>query len=231
MPANINGGWWGGGCGRRSACRRTSTAAGEEGFRPEAAFLRRRGAVRGQSAALPPGAAFLPSRPVPDGREGSSAAQSGTSSQSAGPRRSRGKFCRRARHFFPHDPPTGREWEEAPPNPPPHPPTLTSARATANASRNPPPRPPPLTSARATANASANPPCHATRHTPRAATAAGPPADRLHPRARARARARSWRGRAAASAVRRPRACRPSARAAPRRHCGAAPSRARCGRA
>src|SRR3954452_7099778 len=114
---------------------------------------------------VPPGAAFLPSRPVPDGREGACAAQSGISSQSAGPRRSRGKFCRRERHFFPHDPPTGREWEETPPNPPPHPPPLTSAERPPTPAEptpspaavdvrpsdrqrqpNPPPPPPPLTS-------------------------------------------------------------------------------------
>src|SRR3954454_7975787 len=115
----------------------------------------------GADEVLPPGAAFVPTRPVPDGDEGSCAAQSGTSSQSAGHRPSRGKFCRRARHFFPHDPPTGREGKEPPPNPP-----LTRRR------RRPPerpptpavthpPHPPPSTSARPTAPAA--PPGDATR--------------------------------------------------------------------
>src|SRR4051794_37330437 len=116
-PANINGGWSGGvwSEGASSSSAGPRAPAGTQLCRPDRhAFVReRRGAARTNSCrrerrflplgpshvvareVVPLTAAFLPTRPVPDGREGGRAAHGGSSS--------------------PPTPPPGREGEEKPP--------------------------------------------------------------------------------------------------------------------
>src|SRR3954451_22388133 len=116
-PANINGGWSGGGWreGGISSSARPRAPAGTQLCRSDRhSFVReRRGAARtnlcrrerrflplGPShvvarEVVPLTAALLPTRPVPDGREGGSAAHSGSSSPTTAP--------------------PGREWGEMPP--------------------------------------------------------------------------------------------------------------------